>query len=85
MIFQNFNLIPTMTARRMSRWRWRLVVCVGGSERHVRKSCSPGSGWEIVRSIALGLSGGEQRRVAIARALANNPKVLLADRADRQS
>ena len=31
------------------------------------------------------LSGGEQQRVAIARAVANEPKVLLRRRADRQS
>jgi putative ABC transport system ATP-binding protein len=80
MIFQNFNLIPTMTARD----NVALALAFGGlrgQQRRVRSS-------ELLARVGLGdrlshkpseLSGGEQQRVAIARALANNPKVLLAD------
>src|SRR5205823_2502140 len=80
MIFQNFNLIPTMTARE----NVSLALAFGGlrgQQRHARSS-------ELLARVGLGdrlwhkpseLSGGEQQRVAIARALANNPKVLLAD------
>jgi putative ABC transport system ATP-binding protein len=80
MIFQNFNLIPTMTAAE----NVRLALAFGGlrgPERRRRAS-------ELLERVGLGdrlehrpseLSGGEQQRVAIARALANNPKVLLAD------
>ena len=77
-VFQQFNLIPTLTAaqnvevalapRGVSHRRdaaIRLLDSVGLASRadHV-----PGR-----------LSGGEQQRVAIARALANEPHVLLAD------
>lgn len=80
MIFQNFNLIPTMSARE----NVALALAFGGLRGEQRKSRSS----ELLSRVGLGdrlshrpseLSGGEQQRVAIARALANSPKVLLAD------
>src|SRR4029079_19119470 len=80
MIFQNFNLIPTMTARE----NVSLALAFGGLRGPQRRERSR----ELLALVGLGdrlehkpseLSGGEQQRVAIARALANNPKVLLAD------
>jgi putative ABC transport system ATP-binding protein len=80
MIFQNFNLIPTMTAAE----NVRLALAFGGLRGPERKSRAA----ELLERVGLAdrlehrpseLSGGEQQRVAIARALANNPKVLLAD------
>lgn len=80
MIFQNFNLIPTMTARE----NVALALAFGGLRGQQRRTRSS----ELLTRVGLGdrqthkpseLSGGEQQRVAIARALANNPKVLLAD------
>lgn len=80
MIFQNFNLIPTMTARE----NVSLALAFGGLRGQQRRERSS----ELLARVGLGdrlehkpseLSGGEQQRVAIARALANNPKVLLAD------
>jgi putative ABC transport system ATP-binding protein len=80
MIFQNFNLIPTMTARE----NVALALAFGGLRGQQRKKRSS----ELLERVGLGdrlthrpseLSGGEQQRVAIARALANNPKILLAD------
>ena len=80
MIFQNFNLIPTMTARE----NVSLALAFGGLRGQQRQERSR----ELMARVGLGdrlehkpseLSGGEQQRVAIARALANNPKVLLAD------
>ncbi|HEU5236148.1 MAG TPA: ABC transporter ATP-binding protein [Pyrinomonadaceae bacterium] len=80
MIFQNFNLIPTMTAAE----NVKLALAFGGlrgEERRRRAS-------ELLERVGLAdriehrpseLSGGEQQRVAIARALANHPRVLLAD------
>src|SRR5215211_7259148 len=80
MIFQNFNLIPTMTARE----NVSLALAFGGLRGQLRRALSR----ELLARVGLGdrlshkpsdLSGGEQQRVAIARALANSPKVLLAD------
>jgi putative ABC transport system ATP-binding protein len=80
MIFQNFNLIPTMTAAE----NVGLALAFGGLRRPQRRKRAG----ELLDRVGLSdrlthrpseLSGGEQQRVAIARALANNPKVLLAD------
>src|SRR5678815_1251217 len=80
MIFQNFNLIPTMTARE----NVSLALAFGGLRGEQRRARSR----ELLARVGLAdrvehrpseLTGGEQQRVAIARALANNPKVLLAD------
>lgn len=80
MIFQNFNLIPTMTAEE----NVGLALAFGGVRGNGRRRRAE----ELLNRVGLQdrlthrpseLSGGEQQRVAIARALANNPKVLLAD------
>jgi putative ABC transport system ATP-binding protein len=80
MIFQNFNLIPTMSAEENVGLALAFAG-VRGTQRRRRAS-------ELLDRVGLSdrlthrpaeLSGGEQQRVAIARALANNPKVLLAD------
>ncbi|HCX28240.1 MAG TPA: hypothetical protein DHU55_00460 [Blastocatellia bacterium] len=80
MIFQNFNLIPTMSAEE----NVGLALAFGGLRGNQRRKRSA----ELLGRVGLSdrlthrpseLSGGEQQRVAIARALANNPKVLLAD------
>jgi predicted ABC-type transport system involved in lysophospholipase L1 biosynthesis ATPase subunit len=77
-VFQQFNLILTLTLRRTSRPRARRR---GGEDRRQRVA-------ELLESVGLTsradhvpsrLSGGEQQRVAIARALANEPHVVLAD------
>src|SRR5216110_673657 len=80
MIFQNFNLITTMTAAE----NVRLALAFGGARGAERRQRAK----ELLARVGLGdraehrpgeLSGGEQQRVAIARALANRPRVLLAD------
>jgi putative ABC transport system ATP-binding protein len=80
MIFQNFNLIPTMTAEE----NVGLALAFGGIRGVQRRKRAA----DLLGRVGLSdrlthrpseLSGGEQQRVAIARALANNPKVLLAD------
>jgi putative ABC transport system ATP-binding protein len=80
MIFQNFNLIPTMTAAE----NVSLALAFGGLRGIERRQRAE----ELLAGVNLGdrmthrpaeLSGGEQQRVAIARALANRPRVLLAD------
>ena len=80
MIFQNFNLIPTMSAEE----NVNLALAFGGLRGVERKKRAG----ELLARVGLAdrmehrpteLSGGEQQRVAIARALANRPRVLLAD------
>ena len=80
MIFQNFNLIPTMTASE----NVKLALAFGGM-RGVERQQRAAS---LLERVGLAgrvdhrpaeMSGGEQQRVAIARALANQPRVLLAD------
>jgi putative ABC transport system ATP-binding protein len=80
MIFQNFNLIPTMNAEE----NIKLALAFGGLRGTQRRKTAK----DLLGRVGLSdrlthrpseLSGGEQQRVAIARALANNPKVLLAD------
>jgi putative ABC transport system ATP-binding protein len=79
-IFQNFNLLPRMTAVENVQVPL-LYTRVGGRERHRRAEAALeelGLLHLASRTPAM-LSGGEQQRVAIARALVNNPLVLLAD------
>ena len=80
MIFQDFNLIPTMSARE----NVSLALAFGGLRGQQRRERSR----ELLARVGLGdrlehkpseLSGGEQQRVAIARALANEPPLVLAD------
>jgi putative ABC transport system ATP-binding protein len=80
MIFQNFNLIPTMSAEE----NVSLALAFGGMRGQQRRERASRLLGRVGLSDRMShrpseLSGGEQQRVAIARALANNPKVLLAD------
>jgi putative ABC transport system ATP-binding protein len=79
-VFQQFNLIPTLTAAQ----NVEIALAPSGLEAEARRQ-RVGS---LLDSVGLSarashvpskLSGGEQQRVAIARALANEPHVLLAD------
>ena len=80
MIFQSFNLIPSMSAVE----NVKLALAFGGLRGREREDRA----MELLQRVGLEerfshrpleLSGGEQQRVAIARALANRPRVLLAD------
>lgn len=82
-IFQFFQLVPTLTALenvllalelggggglKRRQWRERAMSCLAMASVQARAHSLPGA-----------LSGGEQQRVAIARALANDPPVVIAD------
>jgi putative ABC transport system ATP-binding protein len=79
-IFQEYNLLPTLTARENVALPW-LVDGKPLSESQTRVD-------ELLEIVELqpradhrpgALSGGEQQRVAIARALLNDPAIILAD------
>jgi len=79
-VFQNFNLLPKLTALQ----NVELPMILSGINRSERIKRAT----ELLRLVGLGdrldhrpyeLSGGQQQRVAIARALANKPHAILAD------
>jgi len=79
-VFQQFNLIPTLTAAQ----NVEIALAPTSTRRAERRErvlsllASVGLG-ERADHVPSKLSGGEQQRVAIARAFANDPHVLLAD------
>jgi len=79
-IFQQFNLIPTLTVRE----NVMLPMTLQGNDEEERNERVD----KLLKKMDLldrddhypnQISGGQQQRVAIARALANNPEVILAD------
>ncbi|WAH38198.1 ABC transporter ATP-binding protein [Alicyclobacillus dauci] len=79
-VFQNFHLLPRMSAVR----NVELPMTYAGVKRTERRHRA----LELLEQVGLGararylpnaLSGGQKQRVAIARALANHPRLLLAD------
>ncbi len=77
-IFQNFQLIPTLTALEnvMVPLELRGVRSAGKVAKDLLGRVGLGDRKEHYPSQ---LSGGEQQRVAIARAFSNNPAILFAD------
>ena len=79
-IFQNYNLISTLTAEENIMFPMKLAGLNLKEQREKAVS--------LLKQVGLGerrehlpfqLSAGEQQRVAIARALANDPEIILAD------
>ncbi|HNT29886.1 MAG TPA: ABC transporter ATP-binding protein [bacterium] len=76
-VFQNFNLIPTLTAAQ------NVEAAIAKRGRDDKKRVL-----ELLGQVGLAdrahhlpslLSGGEQQRVALVRALVNHPRIILAD------
>ncbi|MBO2455385.1 ABC transporter ATP-binding protein [Actinomadura barringtoniae] len=76
-VFQNFNLIASLTAEQNVAMPLRLA---GGRDRErVRAALAEVGLADRARHRPRELSGGQQQRVAIARAMATRPAVLFAD------
>ncbi len=77
-VFQNFHLIPAMTALENVATPLELAGETDAFERAQAELDAVGLGHRSGHYPAQ-LSGGEQQRVALARALAPRPEILLAD------
>ena len=77
-IFQDYNLIPTLTV-------WENVVLPMGLDHkkvdsaEVRQILEKIGLWEKRDALPSTLSGGQKQRCAIARAIASSPAIILAD------
>ena len=75
-VFQQFNLIPTLTA--VENVEVKLAPVGGGRDKALQMLEEVGLGGRADH-LPAHMSGGEQQRVAIARALSVEPRVVLAD------
>jgi len=79
-VFQNYNLISTLTAEENVIFPMNLAGMTLKEQREKAVSLLKKIGLEDRREhLPFQLSAGEQQRVAIARALANDPPIILAD------
>ena len=76
-IFQNFNLIPTLSV--IDNILLPTLPDKNGNLEYIKELLDRFGIYPKIKSKALNLSGGEQQRVAIIRALVNNPSIILAD------
>lgn len=77
-VFQQFNLIHTLTALENVMLPMEFQNAADSKERAVKALELVGLG-DRMNHKPKELSGGQQQRVAIARSLANDPEVILAD------
>lgn len=77
-VFQNFQLIPTLTALENVMVPMELQGQKGAAQKALELLARVGLA-DRSNHYPAQLSGGEQQRVALARAFSNSPKILFAD------
>jgi putative ABC transport system ATP-binding protein len=79
-VFQNFNLLPVLSALENVEYPMRLLERDGERRRQRARELLAAVGLQGMETRRPNqLSGGQRQRVAIARALANQPSLVLAD------
>jgi putative ABC transport system ATP-binding protein len=79
-IFQNFNLLPVLTAQENVEYPLAIAATQAGERRRRAAEALAAVGLSAVAAHLPGqLSGGQRQRVAIARALVKRPQLILAD------
>lgn len=78
-VFQDFNLLPTMTNKENIMMP---LILAGAKRKDIDKGTSVGSTLHLegfLNKYPSEISGGQKQRIAIARALVTKPTILLAD------
>lgn len=79
-VFQDFNLLPTLTAFENIELILKLKGIRGRSVREIAMNLLEQVGLgDRAKQLPRDLSGGQKQRVAIARALAGDPAIIMAD------
>ena len=79
-IFQDYNLIPTLTARENIEYSlWLQGVPSGERKKRTLEICERFGIAQLIQRRPAKLSRGQQQRAAVARAIVHKPRIVLGD------